>query len=159
MRHKLYNFYFTIFVVIYLSCPIFCIEWLIYLLQLPLYLIGCTCIWSLIIELLHSYVSSSKRYCLKWNIFFLLLQNGNLSSCTDIKMFFAVFLVVFCNSQCCKRIYFAFFSHGSSPILLACFFCLFLYKIKLSYIMYFSLSESLSSTHRWLSVDSVTDRT
>jgi hypothetical protein len=50
-------------------------------------------------------------------------------------MFFAVFLLVICNAPCCKQIYHAFFSHVSSLILLACFFCLFLYVIKLRFIM------------------------
>jgi len=107
--------------------------------------------WSLIIKLLHLYVSSSKQYCLKWNLVLLLSRNGNLSSWTDFKMFFAVFFLVFCNSQCRrKHIYHVFFSHVSSPILFACLFCLFLYIIKLRFIMYFSLPESLSFTHRWL---------
>lgn len=141
--------YFTIFVVIYLSCTVFCVEWLICSLQFPIYLIGCTYIWSLIIKLLHSCVSSSKQYCLTWSIFFFPSQNVSLSSCTDFRIFFAVFFLVFCNSSSCKHIYRAFFSHLSSLILFTVFFLLFVYIIKLRFITYLSISEFLSWNHWW----------
>jgi hypothetical protein len=127
----------------------FCTEWLICLLQLPLYLIGCTCIevWSSnccirMFQAVNSVVSNeiySSCFCRMG------ISVPELISKCSLQYFFwfsvthhAVSIYTMFTSAMCLH---PFYLHVSSVSL---------YIIKLRFITYFSLPGSLSFTHRWL---------